>query len=62
MGYDLPPQVDSPDFMLSPQSVWSVVELFSWELFPTLAPPEKTQESIKADLKKAFGERAPQKA
>ncbi len=62
MNYDLPPQVDSPDFMLTPQSVWSVVELFSWELFPTLAPPEKTQEDAKAALKKAFSEPAPKES
>jgi len=32
--------------------------LFGLDLFPTLAPPEKTQEDAKAALKKAFSEPA----
>jgi phospholipase C len=52
-GYDLPPEVDSPDFVLTPQSAWALVDLASWGLFPTLAPTKKTIEETKQQLREA---------
>ena len=47
-GVKLPPAMDSPDFALTPQIVWTLVDLLSWRLFPTLAPSEKTIEGSQA--------------
>jgi hypothetical protein len=50
-GYELPPEVDSPDFVLTPQVAWSFVLLASWHLFPTLAPKNKTIDQVMKQLK-----------
>ena len=54
-GVKLPPAVDSPDFALTPQVVWTMVELLSWKLFPTLAPSGKTIEESQAAVEAALG-------
>jgi hypothetical protein len=50
-GFDLPAEVDSPDFALTPQIAWSLVELAAYHLFPTLAPTKKNIEQLKKQLK-----------
>lgn len=50
-GFALPPEVDSPDFVLTPQVAWSFVLLASWHLFPALAPKDKTIDQVKKQLK-----------
>jgi phospholipase C len=54
-GVALPPEVDSPDFALSPQMVWAMVQVLSWHLFPTLAPPDKDVAATEEELKEALG-------
>ena len=54
-GVDLPASVESPDFALTPQMVWTMVEVLSWHLFPPLAPADKEIESSEAALKEALG-------
>jgi hypothetical protein len=58
-GVNLPPEVDSPDFALTPQVVWTMVELLSWKLFPTLAPSDKTIEESQAAVEAALGMTTP---
>ena len=60
-GVELPAGVDSPDFALTPQVAWSLVELASYHLFPTLAPSKKTVDSLKKQLKEQV-DQAAQKA
>lgn len=43
-------EVQSPIFALTPQVAWSLVELASWELFPTLAPTKKTMDEVRKQL------------
>jgi phospholipase C len=50
-GVEIPAAVESPDFALTPQVAWSLVELASWHLFPTLAPTKKTMDEVVKQLK-----------
>jgi phospholipase C len=59
-GVELPTGVDSPDFALTPQVAWSLVELASYHLFPTLAPSKKTIDSLKKQLKEQVAQAAQQ--
>jgi len=60
-GIELPAGVDSPDFALTPQIAWSLVELAAYHLFPTLAPSKKSVESLKKQLREQVAQ-AVQKA
>jgi phospholipase C len=57
-GIELPAGVDSPDFALTPQIAWSIVELAAYHLFPTLAPSKKSVESLKKQLKEQVAQLA----
>lgn len=50
-GVEVPPEVEIPGFTITPQIAWGLVELASWQLFPTLAPPKKTIEDVRKQLK-----------
>lgn len=50
-GVAIPPEVEVPGFTITPQIAWGLVELASWQLFPTLAPPKKDIEDVRKQLK-----------
>jgi hypothetical protein len=43
---------------MTPQVAWSLVELASYHLFPTLAPSKKTIESMKQQLREQVAQAA----
>ncbi|MCX6414458.1 MAG: hypothetical protein NTU77_07645 [Actinobacteria bacterium] len=50
-GVEIPAEVDTPGFALTPQIAWSLVELASYHLFPTLAPSKKSIDSMMKQLR-----------
>jgi phospholipase C len=50
-GVEIPADVDTPGFALTPQIAWSLVELASYHLFPPLAPSKKTIDSMMKQLR-----------
>jgi hypothetical protein len=57
-GVEIPAEVDTPGFALTPQVAWSLVELASYHLFPTLAPSNKSIESLKKQLREQVAQAA----
>lgn len=50
-GVEVPAEVEIPGFTITPQIAWALVELASWQLFPTLAPPKKDIEDVRKQLR-----------
>jgi phospholipase C len=50
-GVEIPAEVDTPGFALTPQMAWSLVELASYHLVPTLAPSKKSIDSLIKQLR-----------